>query len=81
MYLHAILADVLWIIRNDGFQKCITTLQYCYNIVLSCYKPVRDSLIAQYVSCLSNWIVRDFTRVLKWLFLTASKKTLEFLVF
>ena len=42
-----------------------------------------SALIGLYGSCLSNWIVRDITRALKWsfFFFTASKKTLEFLVF
>ena len=37
-------------------------------------------IIGQYVSCLSNWIVRDITRVPAFFFHSA-KKFLEFLVF
>ena len=40
-----------------------------------------SALIGQYVSCLSNWIVRDITRVPAFLFFTQQKNSWNFLCF
>ena len=36
-------------IRNLGFQQGVTTLQHCYDIVLSCYNPVLACIVALYL--------------------------------
>ena len=37
---------------------------------------ISDSLIGQYASCLSNWIVRAIKRALKWLYFVTAIKNL-----